>query len=162
MQAMRNITYWKDRNHVGEIMRVKKNIRFSMNRGLAVLVVAMGMAGCAGTGDGSAPAVQADPQNQVRELAAARWDALLKRDFARAYEYLSPGTREKMTLESYSRKVGSGTWKSARVNTVSCETEKCKVAIALEYSYRDIKSLETMLDEDWLLQDGKWWFIPRK
>ncbi len=48
------------------------------------------------------------------------------------------------------------------MESVRCEQEKCDVQIVLEYGYRDMKSIETRLPENWLLQDGVWWFVPRK
>ena len=40
--------------------------------------------------------------------------------------------------------------------------DQCKVLMAIEHSYRDIKSIETRLEENWLRQNGKWWFIQRR
>jgi len=135
---------------------------YELKRGVAAFILSVGVMGCAGSGSGSASSVQIEPQKVVADLAAARWNALLKRDFAKAYDYLSPGTREVMSLDSYKAKVSGGKWKKANVDSVSCEQDQCNVLMAIEYSYRDIKSLETRLDEKWMRQDGKWWFVPRK
>ena len=106
--------------------------------------------------------VQVEPQKMVAQRAAARWEALMQKDFAKAYSYLSPGTRDVMSLDLYRAKIRGGIWKKANVDTVSCEQDQCKVLMAIEYSYRDIKSLETRLDENWLRQDGEWWYVPRR
>lgn len=136
---------------------------YELQRGtVAALILSIGMMGCAGSGGGSAQSVQVEPQKIVADLAAARWEALIKGDFAKAYNYLSPGTREVMSLDLYKAKIRGGNWKRANVDTVSCEQDQCKVLMAIEYSYRDIKSLETRLDEKWLRQDGKWWYVPRR
>ena len=135
---------------------------YELKRGIAALVLSVGLMGCAGSGSGSTSSVQIEPQKMVADLAAARWNALLKRDFAKAYDYLSPGTREVMSLDLYKAKVSGGKWTKANVDSVSCEQDQCNVLMAIEYSYRDIKSLDTRLDEKWMRQDGKWWFVPRK
>lgn len=131
-----------------------------MKSGVAVLFLSVGMIGCAGSGGGSLSDTQNEPQKIVADLAAARWEALTKGDFAKAYSYLSPGTREVMSLDLYKAKIRGGNWKKANVDSVSCEQDQCKVLIAVEYSYRDIKSIETRVDEYWLRREGKWWFVP--
>jgi hypothetical protein len=128
----------------------------------AALVLSIGVMGCAGSGGGSAQSVQADQQKMVADRATARWEALIKGDFAKAYSYLSPGTRDITSLDLYKAKIRGGRWKKVNVDSVSCEQDRCKVSMAIEYSYRDIKSIETRLEEDWLRQDGKWWNVPRR
>ena len=135
---------------------------YGLQRGMATLILSIGMMGCAGSGGGSTQSVQVEPQKMVADLAAARWEALIKGDFAKAYSYLSPGTRDVISLDLYKARTRGGIWKKANVDSVSCEQDRCKVLIAIEYGYRDIKSLETRLDENWLRQDGKWWFVPRR
>ncbi|CAH1903901.1 conserved hypothetical protein [Candidatus Nitrotoga sp. HW29] len=133
-----------------------------LQKGAAAFILSMGMMGCAGSGGGLAQSVQVEPQKMVADLATARWGALIKGDFAKAYNYLSPGTREVMSLDVYKAKFRGGNWKAANVDSVSCEQDQCKVLMAIEYGYRDIKSLETRLDEKWMRQDGKWWYVPRR
>ncbi len=133
-----------------------------MQRGVAALILSIGMMGCAGSGGGSTSPTQVEPQKIVADLAAARWEALIKGDLAKAYNYLSPGTRDVMSLDLYKARIRGGNWKKANVDSVTCEQDQCKVLMAIEYSYRDIKSLETRLEENWLRQDGKWWFVPRR
>ncbi len=128
--------------------------------GALVVLLAGSLAGCAGIARDAG--VRQDPQQQVRERAAARWSALIAGDLAKAYEYLSPGTREVMSLDLYKKRTRPGMWKKASVDTVSCEQDRCKVKIAIEHGYRDMKSIETFLEEDWLRDGGKWWFAPRK
>ncbi|WP_239288552.1 hypothetical protein [Candidatus Nitrotoga sp. 1052] len=148
---------------MGELLKKRIcRMAFKLQRGVAALILSIGMIGCAGLGGGSTSSAQVDPQKMVADLAAARWEALIKGDFAKAYSYLSPGTRDVMSLDLYKAKIRGGIWKKANVDSVSCEQDQCKVLMAIEYSYRDIKSLETRLDENWLRQDGKWWFAPRR
>lgn len=131
-----------------------------MQSGVAAIFLSVGIIGCAGSGGSSLSDSQNEPQKMVADLAAARWEALTKGDFAKAYSYLSPGTREVMSLDLYRAKIRGGNWKKANVDSVSCELDQCKVLMAVEYSYRDIKSIETRVDENWLRREGKWWFVP--
>ncbi|MBL0039168.1 MAG: hypothetical protein IPP36_12025 [Nitrosomonadales bacterium] len=77
---------------------------------------------------GSTQKVQVEPQKMVAQRAAARWEALMQKDFAKAYSYLSPGTRDVMSLDLYRAKIRGGIWKKANVDTVSCEQDQCKGA----------------------------------
>ena len=128
---------------------------------LGVLLMVFGLMGCAGTGvkmEGKADT----SQDAVAKKAQSRWDALIKNDLDAAYGYLSPGTRSVMSLELYKAKIRSGRWKKVSVDSVACEQDRCDVGIKLEYSYRDMKSIETRLNEVWLREDGDWWYVPRK
>jgi len=128
---------------------------------LGVLLMVFGLMGCAGTGVKTE--VKADaPQDAVAKKAQSRWDALIKGDLDAAYGYLSPGTRSVMSLELYKAKIRPGRWKKASVDSVACVQDRCDVSIKLEYSYRDMKSIETRLNEVWLQENDEWWFVPRK
>jgi len=126
-----------------------------------------GLAGCAGLGvDSKTPATTAPFSPEAKEvvagLAASRWEALMQGDLAKAYEYLSPGTRSVMSLSLYKARTKPGMWKKASVDTVACAQDRCEVNIALEYSYRNMKSIDTRLREVWLQEGGKWWLSPEK
>lgn len=104
----------------------------------------------------------ADAKSVVAKRAQSRWDALIKGDLAAAYEYLSPGTRVALSLEGYKAKVRPGRWKKVSVESVACERDRCDIIIILEYSYRDMKSIESRQSETWLHEGDKWWYVPRK
>lgn len=125
---------------------------------------ALGLAGCAGTGAGSGNAKSVESAvTEAREIVAsqalARWEALIKGEIAKAYEYLSPGTRAVVPLNVYTAKIRPGLWKKAKVESVTCEQEQCAVTMIVEYSYRSIESIEARMNEVWLLEDGKWWYV---
>lgn len=123
----------------------------------ALVVLLAGCAGIARDGGG-----RDGPGQQVSARAASRWDALIAGDVAKAYGYLSPGTREVMSLDLYKKKTSLGKWKKASVETVSCEKDQCDVTVVVEYDYRDMKSIKSRLSEVWLLDGGEWWHMPRK
>lgn len=153
----------KKHRYLGGILKNQTcGIAYEERRCMAAIVLCIGMMGCAGTGGSSLSSDRVEPKKMVAELAAARWEALIKGDVAHAYQFLSPGTRDVMSLDLYKAKIRSGNWKKANVDTVSCEHDQCKALMTIEYGYRDIKSLETRLEENWLSQDGKWWYVPRK
>lgn len=122
----------------------------------AILVV-FGLMGCAGTGIKTEA-----PQDVVAKKAQSRWDALIKGDLDTAYTYLSSGTRSVMSLELYKAKIRAGRWKNASVGSVACVQDRCDVVVMMEYSYRDMKLIETRLDEIWLQENGDWWHVPNK
>lgn len=123
-------------------------------------IIAIGLTACSGA---LRPAeIAQDPQQEVKELATARWSALVAGDLTKAYEYLSPGMREAMSLDAYKKKTRTGGWKNVRVDTVTCEADRCNVSVMVEFSYRDLKALETRLEEIWLKDGGRWWLVPAK
>jgi hypothetical protein len=134
------------------------SMNMELARKAAVIFLALGIAGCAGI---KATPPQLEAKDEVANLAAARWALLIKGDVAKAYEFLSPGTRKVMSLDVYKARIRAGGWKSATVNSVTCEKDVCKVVMAIDYTYRNMP-IDTLLDEDWLQENGKWWYSPRK
>lgn len=129
-------------------------------KSILVLTLTVGLVGCGGAA--IKPGSASDRQATVEKRAQSRWDALIKGDSTAAYEYLSPGTRSMITLDVYREKIRPGLWKKASVESVSCEEERCEVKVMVEYSYRDIKSIKSQMDEHWLLDGGNWWYVPQK
>ena len=112
----------KNYRYLGELLKKRMcGIACKLQSGVAALILSVGMMGCAGPAGDSVSSMQNEPQKIVADLAAARWEALIKGDFAKAYSYLSPGTREVMSLDLYKAKIRGGTWKKANVDSVSCE-----------------------------------------
>ena len=131
---------------------------------LVALTVA---AGCATTGGGltkdTPPEVKAAA---VKERSNARWAALIKGDKDAAYAYLSPGTRELISLEQYRGRVQTGGFRSVQIDKVDCETETCMVGLLLTYDYlpkgvTQAKGITTYVQETWVLEKGQAWFAWR-
>lgn len=127
---------------------------------LSMLPLIFCLTGCVGIGVNSGKDV--DAKDIVAKRAQSRWDALMNGDIATAYEYLSPGTRNLMSLEKYKAKIRTGWWKKASVDSVACVQDRCDVSIVLIYSYRDLDSIESRQSEIWLHEDKKWWYVPKK
>ena len=131
--------------------------RFTRPRALAAVLVAALVAGCA--------TVPRTPEDQVRARAQARWAAQLAGDTRKSYEFLSPGSRAVVSYERYrARNAGAVTYKSAEVASVVCETsEKCVAKVKVSYEPVLIRprmgTIESYLEETWLVDGGQWWLL---
>lgn len=104
----------------------------------------------------------------VAERAQARWDALVARDFAAAYEYYTPGYRETTTAEAFSAEMSirSVKWTAAEVFGIECEADapRCEVRTRLKYSapgaIPGVGSIESSsgVRETWIQIGRKWWY----
>jgi hypothetical protein len=123
-------------------------------------LVAVAMWGCASL-SGSSPA--AEKEAAVSTRAAARWDALIKRDYPAAYAYLSPASRDTTPLAAYEAKMGAAVvvYRAAKVDKVECEAEVCNVTLTLTYDHAKFKGVQTPLVESWIIDQGKAWFVYR-
>ena len=133
-------------------------------RTAALTLAAATLVGCASAP--TAPVTPATPEQAVSERAQQRWDRLLVRDFEKAYDYLTPAYRDLKTPTQYASSFSNGAaWKSAKVDTVSCESaERCTATVKLEVvvlARGFSKPLESTLYETWLLDEGQWWFYQK-
>jgi hypothetical protein len=128
---------------------------------LAWVGVTTFLAGCAGLGTMSASDPAEKKEAEVRRLAKERWDALIARRMDLAYEYMSPASRKVTTLEQYRGRVNPGMYRSVRIDEVKCEAEICKVTLHLTYDHRLMKGITTPLEESWVLDQGRFWFVYR-
>ena len=97
----------------------------------------------------------------VRERAEARWQALISDDIATAYGYLSPTTREVVSLDQYKAKVARGTFREVRIDDVKCEAELCKVSVRHTFDRPRMKGMVTPLEETWIIERGQFWYVYR-
>jgi hypothetical protein len=124
------------------------------------LVVALGLlAGCAGMGGLSGDAPADVKRDAVAQRAKARWDRLIARDLAGAYEYLSPASRATTPLEVYKAKHKVGMYRSVTVDDVNCEADACTVTLRLTYDFKRTKGITTPLTEKWIISQGQAWFV---
>lgn len=105
------------------------------------------------------------PQDQVKQRATERWQALVAGEFDKAYSYNTPGFRALVTPAAYRGRTGSAVkWVGAEVTQVNCtEPAKCNVQIKLDYQPvlggKIAGSYSTYLDESWLQEDSQWWIF---
>ena len=138
---------------------------FGASRDAYRLVVTLGLcllvlAACA-----TSPAAR---DKAIQERAQARWDALLAKDYATAYEYLSPGYRSATSATDFeiafrSRRVQ---YLSAEYQGHDCEESACTVRMKLGYKIvRPVAGLpewksDSVVEERWINSAGKWWYLP--
>ena len=140
-----------------------KGIRF----GSAVIALSLA-AGCATTGGSLTKDTPTEVKAAaVKERSSARWEALLRGDKDTAYTYLSPGTRQMMTLEQYRGRSQAINYTAAQVEKVDCDAETCLVGLMVTYDYLPAKGITrakgvtTYLQETWVLENGQAWFSWR-
>ena len=120
------------------------------------------LGGCAGMGGGAGlgPDTPADvKKDAVTTRAKARWDALINRDLAGAYAFMSPASRATMPLDLYKAKHKVGLYRSVKVDGVNCETDTCTVSLSVTYDYKRFKGMTTPLVEKWIIAEGQAWFV---
>jgi hypothetical protein len=110
-------------------------------------------------------------EEQLKLRVEARWAAVVKRDFERAYQYESPGYRDLYSLERYKGRFGGQVgWVDARVAKLAIEGTSAKVVVTVQYkamvpfnleSGSAVAAGETALDERWILDGGIWYHLPR-
>ena len=122
------------------------------------LLVSVVLVACASVGG----KVQED---QVRQRATERWQALIAGEFTRAYGYITPSYRAVVSPDRYHSRFGdAGSWVGSEVVDVNCpETSKCLVRLRIDFKpllvRKNIDKMTTHIDETWLLEDGQWWLF---
>ena len=122
--------------------------------GAAALLVSLLLAACA-----TAP--WAEPQDQVRDRANARWQALLAGNFAKAYTFTTPTFKKTMTEQAYKGQFANAQWMGAEVVGVTCaQPTVCLAKVRLDSKINlprtTLNKITTHFDETWLLEDGQW------
>jgi hypothetical protein len=119
----------------------------------------LALAGCASTPSGGAAATPEAVQASVTARAGARWDAIVKNDLDRAYTYLSPGSREAISLEKYRASARPRDFREGKVDTVTCEADACRVRVLVTYDHPKMKGITTPIVESWIIVDGQAWYV---
>lgn len=133
----------------------------------AVLALTLILAACAG-GPGAGKA-GASPEAVIERRAVERWNHLIAGDFAKAYDFLTPGYRATRTREEYANSTPRGAvkWKRIEWRSASCELEEaCDAKLILHYSVVMPQAGEmdafTEVSEKWLKTGGNWYMLPPK
>lgn len=105
------------------------------------------------------------PQDQVRQRATERWQALVAGEFSRAYSYNMPSYRAVVSPDAYRNRFGNAVvWVGSEIVDVNCpEVTKCLARLRLEYkslmNRKFAAKLSTYVDETWLFEEGQWWLF---
>ena len=109
-----------------------------------------------GLGKDTAPEIK---RAAVTERVNARWVALIKGDLESAYTYLSPASREVVSLAAFKARTRSSGFRDAKIESAECEPELCRVKLMLTYDHRAMKGVTTPLSETWVLEQGQLWYV---
>lgn len=140
-----------------------------MIRRLILISAATALLAACGASTPERPGSKLAPEEAVAQRAQERWDAIIAKDYARAYEYLTPGTRATTPYEAYAKKLAASTliWSAAQVEDVVCdEPEVCRATVYITFTLRSPPvafqgvSTETPLNERWLQSAGEWYHLP--
>jgi len=146
-----------------------------------VLVLILGLVGgCNSSGQQvekeAAPKVvtQVQPSEAgLRTRVLARWDALIKRNFEEAYQYLSPAYRRLYPLDVFVARFGSSViWDSVNITSVAVMPGDDSAKVVLELFYQlalpgvdgarlgaDVGLISKTVHESWIWADDEWWFV---
>tara|TARA_R110000787_G_scaffold216991_2_gene325917 strand:- start:315 stop:755 length:441 start_codon:yes stop_codon:yes gene_type:complete len=111
------------------------------------------LAACAGMGSPKTP------EEIVAQRAQARLDLLLAGNLEKSMNYTTPAYRTGLGITSYTRRhAGTSSWNKAEVSSVTCESDRCEVAIEVTYQtfgagFENTRSRE----ERWIKVDGSWY-----
>jgi len=150
--------------------------RFTFNRPpdiryvtAALILLAMLMAGCSQQPTKPAASSQAaTPEAIVEQRAKQRWKSALQGDFMGIYDYTTPGYRATTPQDLYSVRLRNSPvkWRSAEFKSVECsEPDRCQAVFSVtsdvvgQMRGVDKMTVETDITEDWVLLDGRWYYI---
>lgn len=116
------------------------------------------------------PAEEAPQPETVEDRAQARWNLMAEGDFEQAWEYYTPGFRQRVERAEFARDMQRRpvTWLGAEVLGSSCEEpDRCLVSVEVAYraevpGLRRTSSkveLSRRLEDEWIRLDGQWWYV---
>jgi hypothetical protein len=123
---------------------------------VAVVVLAVLTAACATLGPSSP---NEEKVKVVSERAQARWKAVIGKDFAAAYEYLSPKSRATVTPGGFKAVSSRLDYRAAEVKGVTCDGATCKVSLLITYDTKIMPGVHSPLEESWVLDGGQAWMV---
>lgn len=114
-------------------------------------------------------AANTERQEALKKRVAARWEALIRRDFAAAYEFNSPAYRKAFSLNDFKMKFGDGKVAWKRVDVLAVEPngdDAATVGINIHITYANPHSqkpidMATHHQEPWVYTDGQWWYLVK-
>ena len=130
----------------------------------AVLVAILGLVSCAVSpiGDGKLGTDSPEARRKAVETRVqARWDALIKGDLQASYGYLSPASRQTLTFDQYQKVTRKEGFREAKIESIDCDADACKVKLWITYDHRLMKGMNTPLEETWVFDKGQAWYVYR-
>lgn len=105
----------------------------------------------------------------LEQRVTAKWDALIRKDFASAYSLTSPAYRNLFSLEAFNRQftVGRVDWRRIEVVDVDFKGDDAAVVgINIHFVYHQPQAenaieMKTYTQEPWVRVDGQWWYVVK-
>ena len=128
---------------------------------LGIVAVVMVLSACATTPRDHSVETYAGKslEDQVRQRASKRWEALIRGDLESAYGFFSRATRDTYPMELYRAKMRPGIWREAKVDSVKCADGLCEVTVILTIDHSRLKGVVSPVTEHWIVQDGLAWYV---
>lgn len=107
------------------------------------------------------------PEEAVAQRIQERWDLLIAKEYGKAYEYLTPGSRAVMTKDAYIRKLLAVRlkWQEAKIMRVTCEEQDhCDALVSVSSLVRMPQLQGDVLvpspsSEQWVYSGGEWFVV---
>ena len=100
-------------------------------------------------------------EEKVVSRAQGRWDALLARDYEKAYGFITPSMRATLPLDVFRGRIAGASWIDVKVAKAVCEPEVCDVSVKMEYYVLPNLKDTQVINEKWIIDAGNWWFVYR-
>ncbi|GAB5413091.1 MAG: hypothetical protein Cons2KO_06940 [Congregibacter sp.] len=108
-------------------------------------------------------------EDDLVRRATDRWEAIVERDFSDAYELTSPAYRAVFTEAMYRTKFSYMLeWELTSVELVHYDARAAVASVAVRVMSRPVKqtsaasaaigAVPTRFVEQWILEDGQWWY----
>ena len=134
-----------------------------------IKIATLFLAGILMTACASNPAENESVRAELLERVESRWEALVARDWNRAYAYTSPAYRSVFSPELYRQKFSYQVeWELTSVEFLNYDRRAAVASVAVRVMSRSVKqtsvasaalgSVPSNLVEQWILRDGQWWY----
>lgn len=100
-------------------------------------------------------------QEAVATSAQKRWDAMIKGDYDTAYDMMSPASRSTISRDQFKARTRHG-FTGAKVDPVRCDGDTCRVRVWVTYDLPQIKGMRGSVDEIWIFEHGRPWYVYRE
>ena len=105
----------------------------------------------------------------LEQRVIAKWDALIKNDFATAYTFTSPAYRQRFSLEAFKGQFSTGrvVWRRIEVVDVDFKgDDAAMVGINIHFVYHQAQTagaidMANYVQEPWVRVDGQWWYLAK-
>jgi len=134
---------------------------------LAVLtsVMLLASSGCATQQPEGSEKWQESQHTVLKSRVDARWDALIKGNFEKAYSFTTPDYRDVVSLQQDKSKYGRVlVWREARVVNVSYDVPTvATVSVAVTYQIElpgagGAIETQKVISEKWIYKNREWWY----